>query len=58
MELVCTYIFTLSFKEKYQGKRERMSDSGARHLGTASPAVAPCLARAQWVTFFSLSPLF
>lgn len=58
VELVWTYVFTLSFKEKCQGKRERMSDSGARHLSTGSPAIAPCLARAQWVTFFLLSPLF
>jgi len=56
--LVCTYIFTLAFKEKCQGKRERMSDRGARHLGTGSPAIAPCLARTQWATFFLLSPLF
>lgn len=56
VQLVCTDIFTLPFRAKCQVKRERTSDSSARHLRAGSPAIAPCLTRAQWATFFFLFP--
>lgn len=57
VELVRTDIFTLCFRAKCQVKREKKSDSSARHLRAGSPAIAPCLTGAQWATFFFLFPL-
>lgn len=54
VEWVCTYLFTLAFKEKCQGKWERMSDSGARHL---SPDLQPLCSGSMGYILLAFAPV-
>lgn len=53
VEWLCTYLFTLAFKEKCQGKWERMSDSGARHL---APDLQPLCSGSMGYILLAFAP--